>query len=174
MCFSLKCFFLNSVSSAAVLNLTCHCVHTLTPRGNREMPESGIYFKIYENNTIFNEHPVPESSLCIPFHSAVLHQQKSPWHIIFHLDACVNGWKILFMDLRHLVVTSHAHTLGHTLHTHTHTHSLISTQGKWLKLISIDRDENRWKMVQGKCCKMKCERQQAFWNCELGAFWNWL
>ena len=27
---------------------TCHCVHTLTPRGNRERPESGIYFKIFE------------------------------------------------------------------------------------------------------------------------------
>ena len=28
--------------------LTCHCVHTLTPRGNRERPESGIYFNIFE------------------------------------------------------------------------------------------------------------------------------
>ena len=31
--------------------LTCHCVHTLTtPRGNREWPESGIYFKIFEKS----------------------------------------------------------------------------------------------------------------------------
>ena len=37
--------------------LTCRCVHSLTPRGNRERPESGIYFKIFKN-TIFNEHPV--------------------------------------------------------------------------------------------------------------------
>ena len=27
--------------------LTCHCVHSLTPRGNRERPESGIYFQIF-------------------------------------------------------------------------------------------------------------------------------
>ena len=27
---------------------TCHCVHTLTPRGNPERPESGIYLKIFE------------------------------------------------------------------------------------------------------------------------------
>ena len=25
-----------------------HCVHSLTPRGHRERPESGIYFKIFE------------------------------------------------------------------------------------------------------------------------------
>ena len=28
--------------------LTCHCVHSLKLRGNRERPESGIYFKILE------------------------------------------------------------------------------------------------------------------------------
>ena len=28
--------------------LTCHCVHTLTPRGNRDRSESGIYLKIFE------------------------------------------------------------------------------------------------------------------------------
>ena len=27
---------------------TCHCVHSLTPRGNRERPESGIYLKVFE------------------------------------------------------------------------------------------------------------------------------
>ena len=42
------------------------CVHTLTPRENRERQESGIftdqisglweYFKIFEKNTISNEH----------------------------------------------------------------------------------------------------------------------
>ena len=30
------------------LCLTCHCVHTLTPRGNGERPESRIYLKIFE------------------------------------------------------------------------------------------------------------------------------
>ena len=39
--------------------LTRHCVHSLTPRGNRERPESRIYLKIFEKNpTIFNQHPV--------------------------------------------------------------------------------------------------------------------
>ena len=40
--------FLNSVSSAAALvfYLPGVCVHTLTPRENREMPESGIFLKI--------------------------------------------------------------------------------------------------------------------------------
>ena len=33
--------------------LTCHCVHTLTPRGNRERPESGIYFKIFKKTQYF-------------------------------------------------------------------------------------------------------------------------
>ena len=28
--------------------MTCHCVHTLSPRGNRERPEFGIFFKIFE------------------------------------------------------------------------------------------------------------------------------
>ena len=40
--------FLNSASCAAALVFDCHCVHTLTPRGNRERPEFGIYFKIFE------------------------------------------------------------------------------------------------------------------------------
>ena len=40
-------------------SLTCHCIYSLTPRqGNRERPGSGLYFKIFEENTIFNEHPV--------------------------------------------------------------------------------------------------------------------
>ena len=38
-------------------------VHTLTPRENRERPESGIFFKVFEKNTIFNEHPVVDSVL---------------------------------------------------------------------------------------------------------------
>ena len=39
--------FLNSASSAAALVFeTCHCVHTLTPRGNRESPE--YIFKNFE------------------------------------------------------------------------------------------------------------------------------
>ena len=36
--------------------LTCYCVHSRTPKGNRERPESGIYFKIFEKK--FNEHPI--------------------------------------------------------------------------------------------------------------------
>ena len=57
--FFLKMFFVTlQVLLLQRLCLTCHCVHTLTPRGNRERPESGIYFKFFEKNTIFNEHPV--------------------------------------------------------------------------------------------------------------------
>ena len=54
--------FLNSVSSAAalVLYLPGVCTHTDTDR--KQSPE---YFKIFEQNTIFNEHPVPKSQLCI-------------------------------------------------------------------------------------------------------------
>ena len=37
-------------------------VHTLTPRENRESPESGIFKKNSEKNTIFNGHPVHSSS----------------------------------------------------------------------------------------------------------------
>ena len=33
------------------------CVHTLTPRENRERPESGIFLNL-KKNTIFNEDPV--------------------------------------------------------------------------------------------------------------------
>ena len=33
------------------------CVHTLTPRENRERPESGIFWNL-QKNTIFYEHPV--------------------------------------------------------------------------------------------------------------------
>ena len=40
--------FLNSASSAAALVLDLPSVHTLTPRGNRERPESEIYLKIFE------------------------------------------------------------------------------------------------------------------------------
>ena len=52
--------FLNSASSAAALvfYLPGVCVHTLTPRENRERPESGI-FKNFKN-TIFNKHPVDQ------------------------------------------------------------------------------------------------------------------
>ena len=59
--------FPNSASFAAAA-LVCYLpssgpsiksgVHTLTPRENRERPESEIYFKILEKNPIFNEHPV--------------------------------------------------------------------------------------------------------------------
>ena len=46
--------FLNSASSAAAPAFElCHCVHTLTPRENREWPESGIYFKIFEKTQYF-------------------------------------------------------------------------------------------------------------------------
>ena len=41
-----------------VFDLPMCTVHTLTPRGNREGPKSGIYFKIFEKSTIFIEHPV--------------------------------------------------------------------------------------------------------------------
>ena len=52
--------FLNSASAAAVLVFDLSlCTHTLTTRGNRERPESGIYFKSLKN-TIFNEHPVDQ------------------------------------------------------------------------------------------------------------------
>ena len=34
--------------------LTCHRVHTLTPRGNRETPESGIYFKTFTLYVIYH------------------------------------------------------------------------------------------------------------------------
>ena len=48
--------FLSSVSSAAVLVFDLPlCTHTDTGGKQREMPESGIYFKIFEKNTIFNK-----------------------------------------------------------------------------------------------------------------------
>ena len=51
--------FLNSASSATTLVFDLPlCTYTLTPRGNRAMPEFGIYIKIFEKNTIFNEHPL--------------------------------------------------------------------------------------------------------------------
>ena len=50
--------FLNSASVAAALVFDLPlCTHTDTTEGNRERPESGIYFKIFEKNTIFNEKP---------------------------------------------------------------------------------------------------------------------
>ena len=50
---------MNSASSAAALvfDLTL-CTHTNTEGKPRERPESGIYFKIFEKYTIFNEHLV--------------------------------------------------------------------------------------------------------------------
>ena len=49
--------FLNSASydAALVFDLPL-CTHTDTEGKPRE---SGIYFKIFDKNTIFNEHPVP-------------------------------------------------------------------------------------------------------------------
>ena len=56
--------FLNSASSAAAL---VFCLPfsgpgmkpgVYTPRENRERPESGKYFKIFEKSTIFSEHRV--------------------------------------------------------------------------------------------------------------------
>ena len=53
--FSLKCFFLNSASSAAALvfYLPGVCTHT-DPEGKQSLE----YFKIFGKNTIFNEHPL--------------------------------------------------------------------------------------------------------------------
>ena len=58
--------FLNSASSPAALvfYLPGVCTHTDT-KGNRERQESGI-FKIFEKNTIFDEHPVLVYSLNTP------------------------------------------------------------------------------------------------------------
>ena len=55
--------FLNSASSAAALvfYLPMVCVHTLTPK-KTEKGKSPEYFKIFEKNTIFNEHPVAPSN----------------------------------------------------------------------------------------------------------------
>ena len=56
-------FFVIFLNSAIVLlqrwcsTSLCWGVHTLIPRENRERSESG-FFKIFEKNTIFNEHPV--------------------------------------------------------------------------------------------------------------------
>ena len=46
--------FLNSASSAAALvfYLPGVCVHTLTPRENREMQESGTFLKIRKKHNI--------------------------------------------------------------------------------------------------------------------------
>ena len=52
--------FLNSASSAAtalVFDLPL-CTLSDTEGKNRARPESGIYFKIFKKNTIFNEDPV--------------------------------------------------------------------------------------------------------------------
>ena len=71
MCFSLKCcdfFWTLQVLLLQCWCLTCHCVHSLTPRGNRERPESAIYLKIlekkqylmnnlYQTSHIFVRHP---------------------------------------------------------------------------------------------------------------------
>ena len=40
------------------------CVHTLTPRENRER-QSPKHLKNFEKNTIFNEHPVSQNKNCI-------------------------------------------------------------------------------------------------------------
>ena len=61
--FSLKCCDFSDLCqfcwSAGVLPAIKWSKHEVyTPRKNRERPESGIYFKIFEKNTIFNEHPV--------------------------------------------------------------------------------------------------------------------
>ena len=49
------CFFLDSVSSAAALVFYLPGVCTHTDIERKQSPE---YFKIFEKNTIFNEHPV--------------------------------------------------------------------------------------------------------------------
>ena len=52
--------FLDFASSAAAPGVWPAIVytHTDTMRGNRESPESRIYFQIFEKNTIFPYHPV--------------------------------------------------------------------------------------------------------------------
>ena len=53
---------MNSASSAAALVFYLPFSDPCTQRNarleNRERPESLIYLKIFEKNTIFNEHPV--------------------------------------------------------------------------------------------------------------------
>ena len=52
----------------------CHCVHTLTPRGNRERPESGIYLKIFEITqylikTLYKQHAISFGRSFLPITS---------------------------------------------------------------------------------------------------------
>ena len=59
--------------------LTCHCVHTLTPRGNRERPEYEIYFKSSKKHNI---KWTPCISVCYYF------ARKAPYYIIICMLIC--------------------------------------------------------------------------------------
>ena len=57
--FSLRFYdFLNSASSAAALVFYLPGVCTHRHRGKTEKGQSPDYFKVFEKNTMFNEHPV--------------------------------------------------------------------------------------------------------------------
>ena len=102
LCFSLNfMIFLNSASSAAapVFYLPGVCTHTLSPRENRERPESGIIFK-NRKNTIFIEHPVALPSLLISLFSRLITLSfRSVWKVA-HIGS--------YCSLEHLCIF-HAH-----------------------------------------------------------------
>ena len=107
---------------------TCHLVVqawslVYTPRENWERPESGKYFKIFEKNTIFNEHPVIEwvnrwlgdfaaattSSYSISYvnkkkganSSRTILKWGDDWNWTCYLHDC-SWWSALLVDAGHL------------------------------------------------------------------------
>ena len=95
--------------------LTCHCVHTLTPRGNRERTESGIYFKIFEKtqylmNTLYIRHM---SDICpgsnvrhisfLGFHLRQIRKKGGrKFCLVGRPTICTSQWKIYLEHFRML------------------------------------------------------------------------
>ena len=86
--FFFKCCDFSELCKFCCSGGVCHCVHSLKPRGNRERPESGIYFNIFEKSTIFNEHPVlfcGHASLWASFVYSPVSENYKQIRFLFHL-----------------------------------------------------------------------------------------
>ena len=104
--------FLNFASSAAALVIDLpFCTHTLTLRRNRERPESGTYFKIFEitqylMNTLYicaileiqkqKQNSLTLTHTCKPTKTCFSRQKTCKRKLLIHFIHYLKGVKIFF------------------------------------------------------------------------------
>ena len=173
MCFFLKILWFFS-TLPVLLQRWCStclvCVHTLTPRENRLRQESGIYFKIFGKNIIFNEHPVSvvkkssRKKLHCPFNYPFFHRRCSCMTFIIYIRIrmieltwmCLNGiYMFWYRLIRIRLCLNYAYNhLRQNIKPASETQvvAIVSMNTYYLRIVSINRIRI-WKIIVFAHCR---------------------